>query len=71
MIGMFDASKFTQSDFKETKLDADATRLTYKVSGPDRGRNIEMYHSTIWTNRGGQWKAIFHQGTYAQNAGPQ
>jgi len=67
----FDASKMTLSDFKETKIDADATLVTYKGSGPDRGRNIEMYHSTIWTNRGGQWKAIFHQGTYATNAGPQ
>ena len=66
---MFDASKFTQSDFKETRFDADATLVTYKVSGPDRGRTIEMYHSTIWTNRGGQWKAAFHQGTYAGTGG--
>jgi hypothetical protein len=71
MIGMFDASKFMLSDFKETKFDADATLLTYKVSGPDRGRTIEMYHSTVWINRGGQWRAVFHHGTYAQNAGPR
>jgi hypothetical protein len=65
MITMFDASKFTLSDFKEARLDADATLLTYKVAGPDRGKMVEMYHSTIWTNRGGQWRAAFHQGTYA------
>ena len=65
MITMFDASKFTLSDFKESKIDADATLLTYKAAGPDRGKNVEMYHSTIWTNRGGQWRAAFHQGTYA------
>ena len=65
MITMFDASKWSLSEFKETKIDADATLLTYKAAGPDRGKNIEMYHSTIWTNRGGQWKAAFHQGTIA------
>ena len=69
MITMFDASKWSLSEFKETKLDADATLLTYKAAGPDRGKNIEMHHSTIWTNRGGQWKAAFHQGTIAAKGG--
>ena len=63
MIMSFDAPKFTQSDFKESKIDADATLLTYKIAGMERGKQVEMYHSTIWTNRGGQ--AAFHQGTYA------
>jgi hypothetical protein len=65
MITSFDASKWALSEFKETKLDADATLLTYKAAGPDHGKNMEMYHSTVWTNRGGQWKAAFHQGTVA------
>jgi hypothetical protein len=65
MIKMFDASKFTLSDFKEAQIDADATLLTYKAAGPDRGKTVEMYQSTIWTRRGGQWRAAFHQGTYA------
>lgn len=65
MVTGFDASKWTLSEFKETKLDADATLLTYKGAGPDHGKNIEMYHATIWTNRGGQWKAAFHHGTIA------
>jgi hypothetical protein len=65
-ITEFDASKYTLSDFKETKLDADAALVTYKVKGPDeKGHMTEMYHSTVWTNHGGQWKAAFHQGTYA------
>ena len=65
----FDASKHTLSDFKETKLDADATLITYKSSGPERGKTVEMYHATIWTNRGGQWRAAFHQGTVASKGG--
>jgi hypothetical protein len=69
MITGFDASKWVLSDFKETKLDADATLVTYKAAGPDRGKNIEMYHSTIWTNHGGQWKAAFHQGSYGAKRG--
>jgi hypothetical protein len=69
MITMFDASKWSLSEFKETKIDADATLLTYKAAGPERGKNVEMYHSTIWTNRGGQWKAAFHQGTNAAKGG--
>jgi hypothetical protein len=71
MVMALDARKFTLSDFKETKLDPGATLLTYKTSGPDRGRAVEMYHSTIWTERGGQWKAAFHHGTYAQTPGPK
>ena len=59
----FDASKLTLSDFKETKLDADATLVTYTVSGPMGGKTTTEHHSTIWANRGGQWKAAFHQGT--------
>ncbi|MDT5262465.1 MAG: hypothetical protein QOC61_1469 [Acidobacteriota bacterium] len=65
-ITEFDASKYVLSDFKETKLDSDATLVTYKVKGPDvKGHMTEMYHSTIWTNRASQWKAAFHQGSYA------
>lgn len=69
MITGFDASKWVLSDLKETKLDADATLLTYKAAGPDHGKNIEMYHTTLWTNRGGQWKAAFHHGTLAVKGG--
>jgi hypothetical protein len=65
----FDLSKFTQSDFKEVKLDADSTLVTYKGTGPERGKTVTMYHTTIWNNRGGQWKAAFHQGSYAGTGG--
>ena len=69
MITGFDASKYVLADFKETKLDADASLVTYKVTGPDRGKTVTMYHSTIWTNHGGQYKAAFHQGTLAAKGG--
>ena len=60
----FDASKFKQSDFKETKLDSDSTLVTYMVEGPDpKGKMVQERHSTIWNNRSGQLKAYFHQGT--------
>ena len=62
-VMMFDASKHTLSDFREIKLDADSALVTYKTTGPERGKTVTMYHSTVWSNRGGQWKAAFHQGT--------
>ncbi len=68
-VMMFDASKHTLSDFKEVKLDADSTLVTYKGTGPERGKTVTMYHSTVWNNRGGQWKAAFHQGTFAAKPG--
>jgi hypothetical protein len=60
-----DFSKFTQSDFKETKLDSDSTLVTYVVTGPMNGKTVTEHHSTIWNNRGGKWQAYFHQGTVA------
>jgi hypothetical protein len=71
MVTAFDATRFTLSDFRETMLDPEATLLTYMAAGPDRGRTVEMRHATIWTRRAGQWKAIFHHGTYAQTPGPR
>lgn len=58
-----DFSKFTQTDFKEMKLDSDSTLLTYVVTGPMNGKTVTERHSTIWNNRGGKWQAYFHQGT--------
>lgn len=62
----FDASKLTQSDFKETKLDSDSTLVTYVVKGTMNGKPVNERHSTIWNNRGGKWQAYFHQGTPQQ-----
>src|SRR5437763_413679 len=60
----FDASKFKQSDYKETKLDSDSTLVTYMVEGPDaKGKTVQERHSTIWNNRSGKWQAYFHAGT--------
>lgn len=63
-VKQFDFTKATASDFKATKLDDDATLVTYKVRAPDPGGKMRDEHaSTIWVNRGGTWLAVFHQGT--------
>lgn len=65
-ITQMDFSKFTLSDWKETKLDSDSALVTYMTKGPNaKGQTETMRHSTVWNNRGGQWKAYFHQGTVA------
>lgn len=60
----FDFSKTTAGDFKATKLDDDATLVTYLVRGtsPD-GKPFEHRTSTIWGKRDGKWLAFFHHGT--------
>lgn len=60
----FDFSKTTTSDHKATKLDDDATLVTYLVKGtsPD-GKPSEHRASTIWVKRDGKWLAFFHHGT--------
>lgn len=60
-IKMMDASKYTLSDWKETKIDADASVVTYHAKSAD-GKD-EGNHSTIWAKRGQRWYAILHQGT--------
>jgi hypothetical protein len=59
-VKMFDASKYSLSGFKETKLDADASVVTYTVNS--NGKEEER-HSTVWSKRGQRWYAILHQGT--------
>jgi hypothetical protein len=63
-IKQWDFTKATPSDFKATKLDDDATLVTYKVkgTGPD-GKPFEERASSIWVKRGGKWLAAFHMGT--------
>ena len=59
-----DFSTVTLSDFKEIKLDADASIITYVAKG--RGKDWPpkgMRHTSVWVNRGGKWQAAFHQGT--------
>jgi len=58
-----DFSTATLGDFREVKLDADASILTYVVKG--RGKDWPpkgMRHTSAWVNRGGKWQAAFHQG---------
>lgn len=61
-VHMFDASKFELSDFKTVKFDSDASLVTY-VAKPSGPKAVQERHSTIWVNRGGKWRALFHQGT--------
>lgn len=60
-LKQMDASKYTLSDWKETKIDADASIVTYRVKSAD-GKEDE-YHTTIWAKRGERWWAFLHQGT--------
>ncbi len=61
-VQQFDASKYTLSDFAVTKIDDDASLVTYIVHAPAPSTETER-HSTIWARRNGKWLAVFHQGT--------
>ena len=65
-VKMFDASKFTLSNFKEVKIDADASVVTYTVKSGD-GKEEER-HSTVWSKRGQRWYAVLHHGTPVKRA---
>jgi len=60
-LKQMDASKYTLGDWKETKIDADASIVTYHAKSAD-GKD-EANHSTIWAKRGDRWWAFLHQGT--------
>lgn len=60
-VKQMDASKYTLSDWKETKIDADASIVTYHVKSAD-GKD-EGNHATIWAKRGARWWAFLHQGS--------
>ena len=64
MIKQWEFTKATPSNFKATKLDDDATLVTYTIkgTGPDN-KPFEERASSIWVNRGGKWLAAFHMGT--------
>jgi len=68
-VSTFDFSKTTPSDWKPLKLDNDASIITYLVTIPGMKPGKE-YHSTIWVNRDGKWRAVFHQGTPAAMTPP-
>jgi hypothetical protein len=63
-VRRLDFTGVTLSDFREVKIDADATLVTYLVRGPRGvfGPNGAR-HSTIHVNRAGRWLGVFHQGT--------
>ncbi|HEX7175032.1 MAG TPA: nuclear transport factor 2 family protein [Pyrinomonadaceae bacterium] len=63
-VKQVDFTGATLSDFKEVKIDADATLLIYTAKGPRAvfGPNGER-SATIHANRSGRWLAVFHQAT--------
>ncbi|HEX8069913.1 MAG TPA: nuclear transport factor 2 family protein [Pyrinomonadaceae bacterium] len=65
MVKKVPFEKLTLSDFKETKIDADASVVTYLVKG---GKSDER-HSTVWVKRGNKWLALLHHGTPLTRAG--
>ena len=64
-----DISSFSLSDWKMTKLNANAVLLTYKgtQSGTCGGTAVpaSVWASSIWVKRKGAWVATFHQETPA------
>ena len=62
-VAQFDASKAVLSDWKTSKLDDDASLVTYVAKVPSPGAPaMGERHSTIWANRDGKWLAVFHHG---------
>lgn len=61
-VANYDFSKSELSDFKALNIDKDAMLVTYMVKMPGMKPENER-HSTIWVNRDGKWRALFHQGT--------
>lgn len=63
-VKQVDFTNVALSDFKEVKLDSDASLVTYVVKGSAPAFSPEgERHSSIWANRDGKWMAVFHQGT--------
>ncbi len=56
-----DFTKYTLSDWKQLKIDDDATLVYYMVKGGEYKQGA--HHATIWAKRGDRWLALFHQGT--------
>ncbi|MFL6210257.1 MAG: DUF4440 domain-containing protein [Pyrinomonadaceae bacterium] len=61
-VKSFDATKFTLSEFKQVKIDADADIVTYMAK--EAGSKSEpSRQATVWMKKGDKWLALFHQGT--------
>jgi hypothetical protein len=67
-MGGCDVKNYNLSDFKLTKVDADAALLTYKASNVDAtcgGQKApqNVLASSLFKKTGGTWTALFHQET--------
>lgn len=61
-VSQTDFSKAALSDWKSLRIDDQTALVTYVVKIPGVAPEGE-HHTTIWVNRGGEWLAVFHQGT--------
>ena len=58
------AGAFTLTDFHVTKLAADCSVVTYRISGPGpTGAPWTSINSSVWVKRGREWKTVFYQAT--------
>jgi hypothetical protein len=64
-VKQVDFTKMTLSNFKEVKIDKDASVVTYLVTEADKK---ESRHSTVWVKRGAKWFALLHHGTPVMKA---
>ena len=62
-------TKLALQDFNTIEISPDTILATYQVekeSGEKNGKSISS-RSSIWQNKDGEWKIIFHQGTLLKN----
>lgn len=62
--GQVDFTVATLSDFKEVKIDEDASLVIYVSKGPRAIFGPQgLRQTTVWAKRDGRWLAFFHHGT--------
>jgi hypothetical protein len=65
-------ASYSLSDTGFTWFDKNTVMVTYKANqdATCNGQKVPevVWASSLWTNKGGQWKAAFHQETPAQSA---
>jgi hypothetical protein len=73
MMKDYEVTSFSIDDFKVQMIDADAYVATYvwKGTGSYKGEAfpaVPVYCSTVWSKKGDDWKAVYHQETFAMAA---
>lgn len=52
------AAAFVLSGYKIVNASADVKVISYRADGP-----LNLYITTVWANREGEWKTVFYQAT--------